>query len=234
MAAHSNPNAAPQSDADSATKVAAGCGIGCLITAIVVVLVVVGGFFFVTNWLKGKAEELTDDAPIAIEAPDGTDAEIDAVILKFDNFREALATGKSAQPFSLTTEEANLLIYNHPDLTEMVGKVKFEFIDDKVAVDGSVPLDGINKLVEGRFLNGRALMKFAFVEGRLTLDLESVEANGMKVPEVFMKGFRDSLSQENIASGPEFDAMKKIIGSIYIEEGVLKVVPKPIGERTAP
>ncbi len=212
-------------------KVAAGCGIGCLVTAIIVAVVIVGGALFAINYVKNLPKKFTSNEPIVVVSAEASPAEAEAVQSKFDAFRTALANGDEAQPFTLTTDEVNALISSHPDLEEINGKARVEFIDDKLQADVSVPLEGVNDLVDGRYFNGRATIKFKYLNGNATYDIESIEVNGNKLPKFVIDGFIDGLNEDDPLKTPEFNEMKKIIDEISINNGILKVVPKPASER---
>ena len=208
-----------------------GCSAGCLLALL---LFGVAAFFVVrgllTAWEEAR-EKLTSDTPARFETPVAGESEIREVTERFDRFRDALVSGNDAPPLVLTGEEANWLICFHPDLADLKDHTRVSIEGERLTSEVSLPLDGLMPSMKGRYLNGEATIRLSLANGKINAYIEDLQAEGFSVPEAIMRQLRKENIFEGSETDPEFDSLINNLEEIRIEDGKLRVVPKPASQR---
>lgn len=211
-----------------------GCSIGCLLTLLIAGTIIYFVYVKVKDFGNAVLDQFTAEAPIVFQQPEADPAVIEALTARFDAFGEALKTGAETEPLSLTGEEINLLIHNHPTWKDLAGKADVAITDDQLTARLSIPLDQVGSLVKGRYLNARASIRLSLAAGHLEGYLTDIEVANQPIPEPF----RQELEKQNIFEGSRSDPNLKVelerIAEIRIEGGRLILVPKPAAERQPP
>jgi len=212
-----------------------GCGLGCLVVVVLCVVGLVFAGIAGKKWVEGKLDEYTSTESVPLEAPQAAPDEVAAAVTKFDEFKNGMDAGGTPVPLTLTGEELNLIIWNHPSFSALAGKANVEINDDqlnsRVSVNfGDLPLpEGgfFDKNLDGKFFNGEVALKLGMAAGRPGLHMENLSVNGVAIPEAFMTGLRAHNLLEEAAKNPEATAFLDRIEDMRIEGGQLIVVPKP-------
>ena len=214
-------------NADIQNRKSGGVGkffaVGCL--TIVVVLAIVG--FLAVRYIKSAiVDQYTDTQPRPIPYVTISADEANALTARVNAFKKAVKEGTPTAPLALSGDEINKFFQCDPKLNELKGKVYVTIEGDKIKGDVGLPLDKINKMLKGRYLNGSAVFSMQLSAGRLFVFMESMEVKGKTLPEDFMKGIR----AENLAKDVNTDAeMAEVLGKlevVKIENGRLLIVPK--------
>ncbi len=211
-----------------------GCTIGCVGVIILLILALVGIFFFVRAQMDTVVQRYTSDSPVTIQAPQVTDPEISRAIAMYDDFMAQLKAGKPLPELKLSSNDINALLYNHPDFAEFKDSVKVAIEDNlirsTVSLDASaigladaIPLVG--GFLEGRFINGDAVLEIALENNLATLKLRDLIIDGEPAAETFVT----ALGSENLlqdVNSPEFDQILNKLESIRVDEGVITITPR--------
>ena len=207
--------------------------LGCLFAS---VLLIVGGFFAYRGIMKvvtDLAEEYTDLQPRTLPQVQVSESVAEATVARVDEFEEAVEEGNATQPFYLTSEEINQLIYHHPRWKALAGRVYVTIENDRVKGEVSIPLDEISiplgevgEFLKDRYLNGSAVFNIILTGGRLLIFVDSVEVKGKPLPEELMQHLRSENLAKEVENDEELRAFIEKLESITVEDGRLRIVPK--------
>lgn len=202
---------------------------------VVLIAVTVFAAVAVKRYVEESLNRYTSLEAEPIEAPTASPEEIAAAIRKFDDFQAGMTEGPAPVPLSLTGEELNLLLFNHPELKSLAGTVAVAIANDRLDARVSVPLDRIplpgggffEERVKGKFLNAEVGLSLRMLGGRPALYAESVSVNGSPLPASFMSGLRAQNLLEEAGKDPEAAKLFDRIEEMKIEGDRLVVVPRP-------
>jgi hypothetical protein len=187
------------------------------------VLLGVGGFYYVKHLIN----EYTDTKPLAMPAVQLSDAEVKILRDRVDSFDRDVKVGKLVEPLILTADEINALIAKNNKSSSPV-LFYFNFNDDRVQAQLSMPLDGIGlRILRGRYFNGSGDFLVSLRGGRLWANVQSLSIKGRQVPDRFMQGIRMQNFADAWTNNADFNSAVAKLKEIKIENGKLSVVPKP-------
>src|SRR5438445_6169744 len=86
---------------------------GCLTGFIFLLLILLGGLIG-TRYLKKMVTEFTEDKPTPMPAVQMSDAQMQQVRKRVDDFRDSVKAGKPTKSLELSADEINGLIANDP------------------------------------------------------------------------------------------------------------------------
>jgi hypothetical protein len=215
-------------------KTGIGCGLGCLVA---LALLAVGAFFAVTatkKYIDRTIEQYTTLEAEPIEPPTASPEEIGAAVRKFEDFQRGMQEGGTPTALSVTGEEINLMLFNHPELEDLAGRVSVSIADDRLNARVALPLDLLplpeggffSERLAGKFLNGEVGLSLKMLAGRPALYAESVSVNGLELPESFMAGLRSQNLLEEATNNPDAKDLFERIEELKVEGGRLLIVPK--------
>jgi len=111
----------------------------------------------------------------------------------------------------------------------------FSFNSNQVQAQLSVPLKGIQRWLDGRYLNGSGDFAVSLHDGNLALRVKSLAVKGRPLPPNFMQPLRAQNFAEGWTNNPDLSAAIGKFQEIKIEGGKLIVVPKaPEAQPQAP
>ncbi|NLT70685.1 MAG: hypothetical protein GXX91_08315 [Verrucomicrobiaceae bacterium] len=223
----------PQAPKSSTGKWLFGCGCGCL--GLLLLLVI--GVYFAVSKLKTAATELvanyTAAAPVKVEIPPISPAQVDQAVEKFSAFQASLSGGGEAEPLVLSGQDINALIQNHVSFKPLTDRasvtVEGSTLRSQVSVnleDLDIPVPFLADAVAGKYFNGVATFTPGMVAGRPALYIEDLKVNGMAIPEQVMSEFRKTNLLEEALKNSEFATAIEKIEDIRVKDGVLTIVPK--------
>ena len=125
----------------------------------------------------------------------------------------------------LTGTQINQLIHFHPDLAGLAGRVHVSIEGDKIRGRISIPIDEFAG-IEGRYLNGTAVIAAQLTSGRLMVFVDSVDVKDAPLPEAFMKVIRSENLAKKFNSDETLSAVIQELESVTVEDGQMIIVPK--------
>lgn len=210
-----------------------GCGLGCLIAVAACVALVVFGVVAAKNYFGKMVNEYTATEYVPIAAPQASPEQVASAVEKFDSFSEGMAAGGSPVPLTLTGEELNLILWNHPNFAPVAGKANVEIEGDVLTSEVSlnfdelpVPEGFLANALKGKFFNGEISLKLGMAAGRPALYMEGLSVNGSAVPDAFLSSIKSQNLLEEAAKNPEATAYFDRIEDMRVEDGKLIIVPK--------
>jgi hypothetical protein len=210
-----------------------GCGLGCLIAVAASVALVVFGVVAAKNYFGKMVNEYTATEYVPIAAPQASPEQVASAVEKFDSFSQGMAAGGSPVPLTLTGEELNLVLWNHPNFAAVAGKANVEIEGDVLTSEVSlnfdelpVPEGFVADALKGKFFNGEISLKLGMAAGQPTLYMEGLSVNGNAVPDAFMTGLKSQNLLKDAAKNPEATAFFERIEDLRVEDGKLIIVPK--------
>lgn len=127
--------------------------------------------------------------------------------------------------FELTADDLNVALTRFGPLRR---RAFLEFIGNRLRLQFSVPLDETrNPSLQGRHLNGVASLQLELKNGRASLRLLSLEANGKPVPRWIFRRMQGVNWIERVNHRPEFDMVVRGLDRIDLGDGTLMLHPKP-------
>src|SRR5437899_12902131 len=95
---------------------------GCLAGIVCLVAILIAGLLGV-HQLKKLLTQYTDTQPITLPQSQVSPSDADQIQKRVNAFRDAVHAGQPTPPLTLTTDELNALLANHPAFPALRGKV---------------------------------------------------------------------------------------------------------------
>jgi hypothetical protein len=199
-----------------------GCIAGSLLLSVILVAALVG-----LRYAKKLVTDFTDTKPTPFPALKLSQAELDALQQRIENFRGAVKQGQPAGPLALNSDEINGLIATDPDLKDFKKKLYVIMDGEQLKAQVSMPMEQIGlPMFQGRYLNGTAAFELAFRNGAIRLTPQSFVNKGKALPEVYMEKVRKQNLARNLNSDARAQAAMDRLQEIKVKEGKLVLVPK--------
>ena len=213
-------------------KVAAGCGLGCLILAAIAIFGIVSALSTVQKRIDDLAAAATSE-PAVFDYPDMQVRDLDALLNRFDAFREAMANDQPAEPLALTADDINVLINEHPTFEPLAGKAFVRFESDQIVSEVSIKPEDfpvkvpfLSKAFAGKYINGTATVDLSIKDGRAELYVLSFRLAEQEVPAQVMDQIKTENILETAQSDPNFSRFIEKVEELKVEEGMLYIYPK--------
>ena len=208
-----------------------GCSLGCLLS-----LLLLGGVvFFVVIKAKdlasGAVNHFTSETPVAFDLPEADPAKLETLLAKFEAFAKAMQDGTETEPLEVTGDDINLIISQHPDWEELSTRTRVAIVDDRLSAEISVPMDDVGDLFKGRYLNGVASIRLSLITGKLEGHVQDVSVAGNPLPASFLTQLRAENLFKDSPRDSKLNAAVDQLQELKIENGRLRLVPKPAAER---
>ena len=210
-----------------------GC-ITSVILAIVLMIVVGVSVYIGYRYLIDTAKKYTDTvaAPMPVVAmPEPQRVELRK---KVEDFGKGLEARTATEPIVLTADDLNALIDENPMLK---GKAHVDIVGDKVTAKISFPLSDLKlpvRELDGRYLNGSAILRVSLKDGVLDVRADSVEVKGEPLPPNIMDALKSQNLTEKSLDDPKARAAAYKIESIVVKDGKIIVTPRPTTKPEAP
>ncbi len=202
-----------------------GCIIASILALLFVILMAVIAFFGY-RMLSKAIDEYTSATPRELPKVQMPDEQLKTLKERVEAFRKAAEAGTPNEPLVLTSDDLNALIADKPELKGLI-YVKIE--NDEVKGQVSIPLDKLNfGMVRGRYLNGEADFKASLSDGVLIVTIESVEVNGQKLPDDFIKELRKQNVAKDFYKDEKASETIRKLESLEVKDGkiILKLRAK--------
>ena len=163
------------------------------------VFVVCGGCWGGGNICHRKAREFMDRVRVSSRYAarwriSNTKPEMEALQKRMDQFVASADSGGTNARLTLSADDLNALVAD----SGFSNRVYITLTNDAVAGRFSIPFEQLGMpLFRGRYLNGSGTLKVGTTEGSLSVNLQEVSVNGVKVPDHYMEWIR----QQNFAQG---------------------------------
>jgi len=205
-------------------------GRGCLfwggIIAAVLFLFLLLTIYGTYRYVRGMIAEWTDTKPLPAAAVQLSHSEVTNLQQRVHAWDEGLKHNQAVGPLTLTADEINALIVVDTPTNEPQPRLFFSFNSNQVQAQISVPLKGINRWLDGRYLNGSGDFAVSLHDGSLALRVKSLAVKGRPLPENFMQPLRAQNFAEGWTNDPNLGAAIAKFQEIKIEDGKLIVIPK--------
>lgn len=216
---------------------------GCVVVVVLSVLLMLAlalGAFLAYRTAMRYRDVYTATAPVELPKLGLSEADRDRAVARMTAFRDAVEAGEDVEPLVLTSDDLNALIQESPRLKD---RIYLTLEGDKIKAKVSFPLAEIKDLsfTRGRYLNGEADLKAVVKDGVLSLEFDSMVADGKELPEVVC----DILSQSDIILDDEDDSNDteeerrvrsfiRRIASLEVEDGRMIVTPESGDKKPEP
>lgn len=208
-----------------------GCSIGCLLTLLIVGIIAYGIFVKTREITVGVLDKFSSVTPVAFTPPVAEPAAVEALTARFDAFSAAMESGTDTPPLELTGEDINLLIHHHPEWKGLAGKTEVAIEGQQLTGQISIPLSTVVPFLKGRYLNGKATIRLALVNGSLEGYIDDMEVANQKLPPEIMTQLQTENIFKDSQKDADFSTLMRTLQELKIEDGRLIIVPKPSAER---
>lgn len=210
---------------------------GCVAAAVLAVLTMIG--LALAAWVSYRTivryrDMYTSAAPAKLPELSTSKAERQRAVARVEAFRVAVEGGKASEPLVLSGDDLNALIRESPKLRD---RVFLSIIDDRIKAELSVPLFELQdfSLTRGRYLNGEAEVKVELEDGRLTLEILSMRAEGKELPSMICDLLThsdfvvdaDDEDHDDTEEERRFKRFLTRLESLEVEDGKIVVTPRP-------
>lgn len=204
---------------------------GCVTLVILALLGGLVAFLTFRYAIQQIRENYTEAEPVALPTVDMPQDRIDSLIERVDQYVADLRAGDDLAPITLTEQEINALLQNHPDLKETFGDHMYVTLTDDGTVKAqmSLPLDWF-PMMGGRYFNGDATFEVGLENGRFTVFLESASVKGEEVPQQQIQQIRNTNLAEDWYNDPETRELIESVQSLEFEDNAVTVIPKNLAE----
>jgi hypothetical protein len=204
---------------------------GCLTLLVILIAVAVGSFFlarYALNRISEFVEEYTDAVPMEMPVADLADPDYQKLEQRLATFQEGLKTGKGLEALVLTAPEINALIARHASLTAWRDRLRVQLDGDQVKGQLSLPLEQFARLpgmsrLKDRYLNGAAGLKVSLENGRLWVNLESLEVKGRALPAEVVSQLRQQNLAQDVDRYPELAETLGQLQSIEVKDSQVTI-----------
>ncbi|HEY1170448.1 MAG TPA: hypothetical protein VGH19_03675 [Verrucomicrobiae bacterium] len=193
---------------------------GCA-TMFVMFIVGVAVIFFGARWgYKKLVNTYTSATANQLPAVTYTDAEVQSLTNRLDNFKIAANALTNEVTLKLNARDINVLIHSQDELKNMRDKFHIEIGKDTITSAVAVPLDGFGlDALKGRFLNGKAGLKVSIVDGKIDVRLDSLEMNGTPASPSFITQLKNENLAKDIKLDPQEEKILQRVEKLTIENG---------------
>ena len=202
-----------------------GCK-GCLIWLLCVfalVLVMCGvGLYLGHRMLVSFRDQYTQAKPLTLPATSYSQADLDAVQKRIDQFITTARGNQTNANLSLSATDLNMLIAS----SAFSNRVYVTFSNKSLVGQITIPAEslvgflskfGITAL-RGRYLNGASMFDVGRVNGQLSVNVKEISVNGLPLPEHYMNGLRDVNFAEGVATNAAANGAFQHISRVAIDD----------------
>ena len=198
---------------------------GCIGVGLAMVVLVVGVIGAGIFGLRGFAAQYTEENPRQLPITSISEEDYAALSQRYDEFITAARANESVV-ISLSAEDINALIRNHPDFREARGHIFVTIENDVMGGEISYQFPDEFPWIGGRYLNGSATFQIEVLSGRPSLFFESIEVAGKVPPEEFTAQFRQQNLLQDAYQDPQAAQVLGRIESIRVVDGRLEIETK--------
>lgn len=213
-----------------AQKKGRGCFFyGCLSVIVLLLVVIVGGYFGVKYFVSNLAEKYTSATPMQLPPTNVSQSDYTAFMTRFDSFKSEMNTPNTAVPaLEMSSKDINSVIEFNPDFEPIRNALVVDIQNDQVSGTMSLPLGKLGiPFVGDRYLNGKAVLKGSIENGKLSVQIVSLESNGQSVSsDILAKINQIDFSKQEGASNPDFERLMQKVERLEVKNGVIRLVPK--------
>jgi len=173
----------------------------------------------------------TTDRPLTIPHIQMDEATYTALEERIRDFGSAMEGEAPATPLVLTAEEINVLILRHSKLDNDGAGAVVRILGSQVEAEISIPVGNVLKGLEGRYLNGKAVLAVGVVEERLVAYIQDLRIGDKYLPDQF----RERLSRENLLRNAyekdsDLSNVLSRIRSVEVRDGAIVLTPASRGK----
>lgn len=195
-----------------------GCK-GCLIwllAAVALLILVIGvSAYLGYRKLVSLRENYTQAQPLALPVTSYSQAELDAMRKRIDQFVATARGNATNAELSLSANDLNALLAT----SGLSNRVYVSFTNRSLVGQISVPLEHVGiRFLKGRHLNGAGVFDVACANGELSVKVKDISVGGRPLPEYYMKGIRDVNYAQGLATNAATQEALRRIQRVAIDD----------------
>ena len=204
---------------------------GCLTLVVLFIAVAIGTFFlgrYAMNRVATFVEQYTETTPMELATVDMPAEEYEALEARLKDFEGGLRDGRRLAPLVLTGRELNALIKRHPSLEDWRNRLHVELEGGLVKGQVSLPLNDLARIpglrrLEGRYLNGAAVLNVGLQNGRLDVREDSLEVKGQPLPDEVLSQLRLHNLAQDLEKNEDLSRTLAQLKSIEVADGEVTI-----------
>jgi len=203
---------------------------GCVTLVILGLLGAVVMFLMLRYGMQQIRDRFTEETPVELPTVDMPRADIDALVARVDAYAKDLRAGNPLPPLTLSQDDLNALLQNHPDLKNGFGDIMYVTLGDStVSTQMSFPLDRLPfpvPMMRTRYFNGTATFDVGFIGSRAQVYLSSASVKGEDVPSEQIGEMRGTNFAEDWADDPDARSLMDRVDTIAVTTVGITITPK--------
>jgi hypothetical protein len=204
---------------------------GCLTLGMMLLIGVLSIYFGGRYFYKTFVAEYTSQTGVVLPASNLSEAGWTNLEARLAAFESDIARTNALVPIELTGDEINALIERDPKYAMFKGHLHVSIDTNTAACQFSFLSErlGAQRVLHGRYLNGKAKLVPNLVNGKVYLTLLDAEINGKTVPDSVKPGLQANNLAEALNANSATGAMIRRFQSVGIQKGKLLIVAKGQG-----
>jgi hypothetical protein len=201
---------------------------GCITVVLLLVIGGIAGWLILSTAFTHLVESFTSDRPMVVSEVRMSAADIERLHQRIREFANGLSTGTAAEPLVLNADEINALVQDHLRSTSAPVAAEVRILGRQLEGEVSIPLEGRDWPLDGRYLNGKVVFAVGVVDGRAAAYIKDLRVGDRYIPDLI----REELSKEDILRDvykEDSDLSRALsrIKSIEIGDGKVVLSPTP-------
>jgi len=217
---------------NSGAKIVRGCGLGCLVVVLGVSLFLVLALQNIQSRLNGWAEKSSSEG-VEFVYPSVSTEQAGEVVARFDRFRMALANDQPVESLTLSADDLNILISQHPDFSPLARKLKVDIVENLFVSKVSFKPDElpmrlpfISKAFAGKYINGTILIDLVIEHEMGGLFVRDLKLDKIDIAPEILERLGEQNFMTNLLDNAEVNDLIRKVELLQIDENLLRIVPK--------
>lgn len=205
-----------------------GCGIFAAIAFVLSILMILAALSLYrmgSGFIKAKADQFTDTAPLALPKVHLTSEQSNALFNRIDEFKAALEGKSTMRTLRLSADEVNAFLAYQPQLQPLSKYVYFTINGNTVGGTLSFPLNQLPLPpalgLKDRFLNGSGDFAVLFQGGELRVSIMELFVKGQRLPEDFIAPLRNENFALEFTQDPNIQRVLNRLQNIEVSNSEL-------------
>lgn len=190
-----------------------------MLCAFVALLLVLGvAAYLGYRKLVSLRDQYTETKPLALPVTSYSQAELDAVNKRIDQFTTTLRGPVTNAELSLSANDLNALLAS----SGLSNRIYVTLTNKSLTGQISVPLEDIGvRFLKGRYLNGAGVFDVGCANGELSVKVKQISVGGRPIPEYYMKNVRDVNYAQGFATNAETAEALRRLQRVEIDDNRL-------------
>ena len=164
--------------------------------------------YFGYRKLVSLRDQYTEIKPLALPVVNYSQADLDAVKKRIDQFMAVARANNTNADLSLSANDLNALLASQG----LSNRIYVTLTNKSLVGQISVPLEdvGVRLFLKGRYLNGVGVFDVGCANGGLSVKVKEISVGGKALPEYYMSNIREMNYAQNITNTATKEALQRL------------------------